>query len=225
MHIDEMAKQTPQQYLNSLIETRNTRLKDDFHDTKRIGSFFWFDKLLSDCVSGCCPAGYFGSSLIYPLADISIDGYVMQKAYFLWEKDNEAKKLSDEERYFIADNHIKAVFNCTIPPALDAETFKLDTKELSSTESNPTAYFGSRNRKAFWAYMRNGLTDAYDNYCAATAFINFVHSISNNGPHTQQDFQTMRQFLQVNSHIANGIDLFRLCFIRKSICTMEIGLT
>ena len=176
----------------------------------------WFDRLLSDCEKGSCPAGYFVSSLLYPLTDISIDGYIMQNAYFSSLKSqDESSKLTDDDRYFRAVDRIKAVLNCAIPPTLGEDTFNIDTAEVFKNISNDTAYHGARKRKAYWTYMMNGTDDDYRHFCKATSFIDTVHSISSKTSITRSDIQKMRQLLQDNSHIANAIDLYRLCYIRK----------
>ncbi len=90
-------------------------LDDRYHTLKRNIGFAWFDRMLKDCRKGNCPT-YFSDDIFYALTDVSLEGYVLQKAYHF---SNAEVGINDNERYFKALGEINNVFVCKKKPKLN----------------------------------------------------------------------------------------------------------
>ena len=95
-----------------LFENKNKtftgNLNDKYHTLKRHIGFAWFDRMLKDCQKENCPS-YFTDDIIYALTDMSLEGYVLNKAYLL---SGDKVGNNDKERYFKALGEINNVLVC-----------------------------------------------------------------------------------------------------------------
>ena len=160
------------------IENTRGRYDDDsFHDGKRILGFDCFDDLLEKCNQGVCPISELKSSSIYMLTDISIEGYINIKAYFLGEK---GIGTDHAHRSHIAEKRIKHVFKCQKEPGKISDVFNIDTNELMKKQVKPEAYHGARKRKAYWAYLTYEPQNIpHVDYLTAEDFIHKIHFLCN----------------------------------------------
>ena len=207
--------QKPGEWYSEIADAKTKLGGDNFHDLKRIGSFLWFDKILDSCEKDSCPIDYLVSPILYALTDISIEGYVLQKAHYL----SEARKGSDDdERYYSGMNRITKVLDCRKETILGRNVFEIDSKEVVSKEGNETTYYGVRQRKAYWRFLEHSSgNNEIDDFVESCGFIKKIHTISNQQICTESDVQTVKQLLKSNSHIANPLDLLRLCMVRQMV--------
>lgn len=181
---------------------------DEIHWCKRLWSYDLMDEFLDGCAQGRCP-NLAKEDLQY-LIDISVNGYVKQKALRM----SEANQGSDDKhRYYQALARAQAVLRCSINPTFPRDLFDADERDLAS---NPAHREGARKRKAYWRYMdREGgegsLTDHdREDFCDACGFLNSVHSAPGGkaSPPNPDDWER-------NFDIVNAIDLYRFCLQRK----------
>ena len=188
-------------------------LDDRYHALKRNIGFAWFDRMLGDCQKGKCPS-YFSDDIFYALTDMSLDGYVLQKAY-LFSSDEVG--INDEDRYFKALGKINDVFVCKIETSLNMNLFNQDSRQVYyKTEKTATFYQSARLRKAYWKYLKEyPNNDQIEDYFSTCEFIDKVHRIYNKKRCTSEDFETYKKILSENRGIANPLDLYRFCIVRK----------
>jgi len=200
-----------------LFEYRNKsytdKLDDKYHMLKRNIGFAWFDRMLEDCRNEKCP-GYFSDDIFYALTDVSLEGYVLQKAYHL---SNTEVGINDTERYFKALRKINNVLVCEKRPKFNINLFNRDSRQVYyKTEKKSTFYQSVRLRKAYWNYLKEyPNNNQIEDYFFTCDFIDRAHRIYNKQRCTSEDFETYRELLSENRHIANPLDLFRFCIIRK----------
>jgi hypothetical protein len=188
-------------------------LDDSYHSLKRNIGFAWFDRMLKDCRKGNCPT-YFSDDICYALADVSLESYILQKAYhFLGAEVGN----NDNERYFKALGEINHVFVCKKKPKLNINLFNQDSRQVYyKTEKKSTFYQSVRLRKAYWSYLKEyPNNDQIEDYFISCDFIDRAHRIYNKQKLASEDFETYKELLYENRHIANPLDLFRFCIIRK----------
>ena len=82
--------------------------------------------MLKDCRKGNCPT-YFSDDIFYALADVSLEGYVLQKAYHF---SNAEFGINDNERYFKALGEINNVLVCKKEPKLNINLFNQDSRQV-----------------------------------------------------------------------------------------------
>jgi hypothetical protein len=188
-------------------------LNDRYHTLKRNLGFEWFDRMLGDCQKGNCPT-YFSNDIFYALTDISIQGYVLQKAYQLLGAGVGA---TDEERYLKALGKINNVLNCKKENKINMNLFNRDSREVYfKTEKKSTFYESARLRKAYWNYLKEyPNNDEISDYFFTCEFIDKIHRIYNKKKCTSEDFENYKEILSESLHIANPLDLYRLCIVRK----------
>lgn len=188
-------------------------LDDNYHTLKRNLGFAWFDRMLGDCRQGNCP-GYFSNDIFYALTDMSLEGYVLQKAYHF---SDTGVGINDNERYFKALGEINTVLACKKEPKLNINLFNQDSRQVYyKTEKKSAFYQSARLRKAYWKYLKEyPNNDEIEDYFSTCGFIDKVHGIYNKKRCTSQDFETYKEILSENLDIANPLDLYRLCIIRK----------
>lgn len=188
-------------------------LDDNYHTLKRSLGFAWFDRMLGDCRQGNCP-GYFSNDIFYALTDMSLEGYVLQKAYHF---SDTGVGINDNERYFKALGEINTVLACKKEPKLNINLFNQDSRQVYyKTEKKSAFYQSARLRKAYWKYLKEyPNNDEIEDYFSTCGFIDKVHGIYNKKRCTSQDFETYKKILSENLDIANPLDLYRLCIIRK----------
>jgi hypothetical protein len=201
-----------------LFEYRNKTFADNldddrYHTLKRHIGFAWFDRMLKDCQEGNCP-GYFSNDIFYALTDMSLEGYVLQKAYLLAADE---VGDSDIERYFRALEKIYNVLACKKKPALNINLFNQDSRQVYyKTEKTSTLYQSARLRKAYWKYLRGyPNNDQIEDYFSTCDFIEKIHRIYNKKRCSSQDLETYKEQLSENNGIANPLDLYRFCIVRK----------
>ncbi len=188
-------------------------LNDEYHTLKRTIGFAWFDRMLKDCRKSNCPR-YFSDDIFYALTDMSLEGYVLQKAYHF---SGAEVGISDQERYFKALGKINTVLDCKKETKLNINLFNQDSRQVYyKTEKKSTFYQAARLRKAYWSYLKGyPNNDQIEDYFFTCNFIDRAHRIYNKQRCTSEDFETYKELLSENRHIANPIDLYRLCIIRK----------
>lgn len=188
-------------------------LNDEYHTLKRTIGFTWFDRMLKDCRKGNCPT-YFSDDIFYALTDVSLEGCVLQKAYHF---SGAEVGINDNERYFKALGEINNVLVCKKEPIFNINLFNQDSRQVYyKTEKKSTFYQSVRLRKAYWNYLKEyPNNDQIEDYFFTCNFIDRAHRIYNKQRCTSEDFETYKKLLSENRHIANPIDLYRLCIIRK----------
>jgi len=191
----------------------NRQESDRMHDEKRIESFFVFDQLLEFCNKGACPQAIFNSVSKHVLIDISLHGYINQRAYY-YAIDGIGD--DDIDRYHMASNRINKVFRCKNLFLLEEGVFIEDAEEVNDIRKNAAAFHGVRNRKAYWRYLDGRpFNDAYEDYCKANEFIGEVNRVGARDKCTKTELRIMKELLLANQNIANPMDLFRYCWIRS----------
>ena len=188
-------------------------LDDRYHTLKRNLGFAWFDRMLKDCRKGNCPT-YFSDDIFYALTDVSLEGCVLQKAYHF---SNAEVGINDNERYFKALGEIHNVLVCKKEPKLNINLFNQDSRQVYyKTEKKSAFYQSVRLRRAYWNYLKEyPNNDQIEDYFFTCDFIDRAHRIYNKQRCTSEDFETYKELLYENRHIANPLDLFRFCIIRK----------
>jgi len=200
-----------------LFEYRNKsytdKLDDKYHMLKRNIGVAWFDRMLEDCRNEKCP-GYFSDDIFYALTDISLEGYVLQKAYYF---SGAEVGISDKERYFKALGRINNVLVCKKETKLNINLFNQDSRQIYyKIEKTSTFYQSARLRKAYWSYLKNYPNNhQIEDYFSTCEFIDKIHRIYNKKRCSSEDFETYKEMLSENHHIANPLDLYRLCAVRK----------
>lgn len=200
-----------------LFEYRNKsytdKLDDKYHMLKRNIGFAWFDRMLEDCRNEKCP-GYFSDDIFYALTDISLEGYVLQKAYYF---SGAEVGISDKERYFKALGRIDNILVCKKKTKLNINLFNHDSRQIYyKTEKKSPFYQSARLRKAYWSYLKNyPNNDQIEDYFSTCGFIDKIHRIYNKKKCTSEDLEKYKEILSENHHIANPLDLYRFCVVRK----------
>lgn len=187
-------------------------LNDKYHTIKRSIGFAWFDRMLEDCRNENCP-GYFSDDIFYALTDISLEGYVLQKAYLL-SADEEG--INDKERYFKALGRINNVLACKKKTELNINLFNQDSRQVYyKAEKTSTFYQSARLRKAYWSYLKNfPNNDQIDDYFSTCEFIDKIHRIFNKKRCISKDFEKYKEIISESRHIATPLDLYRFCVVR-----------
>ena len=188
-------------------------LDDKYHRLKRNIGFAWFDRMLEDCQNENCP-GYFSDDIFYALTDMSLEGYVLQKAYLF---SGEEVGINDKERYFKALGRINNVLVCQKKTKLNINLFNQDSRQIYyKTEKTSPFYQSARLRKAYWSYLKNyPNNDQIEDYFSTCEFIDKIHRIYNKKRCTSEDLEKYKEILSENHHIANPLDLYRFCVVRK----------
>jgi len=188
-------------------------LDDKYHALKRNVGFAWFDRMLKDCQEGNCPS-YFTDDIFYALTDMSLEGYILQKAYLF---SGDEVGINDKERYFKALGEINHVLICKKETELNINMFNQDSRQVYyKTEKTSTFYQSARLRKAYWKYLKGyPNNDQIEDYFSTCEFIDKTHRIYNKKRCTLEDFETYKEILSENQDIANPLDLYRSCIVRK----------
>ena len=188
-------------------------LDDKYHTLKRNIGFEWFDRMLGDCRKGNCPS-YVTNDVFYALTDMSLEGYVLQKAYLSTGTEAE---MDDKERYFKALGKINNVLICKKETDLNVNLFNQDSRQVYyKTEKTSTFYQSARLRKAYWKYLKGyPNNDQIEDYFSTCEFIDKTHRIYNKKRCTSEDLGAYKEILSKNHDIANPLDLYRFCIIRK----------
>jgi hypothetical protein len=188
-------------------------LDDNYHILKRNIGFAWFDRMLKDCQKGNCPR-YFSDDIFYALTDVSLEGYVLQKAYHL---SGAEVGMNDKEIYFKALGEINNVLVCKKKTKLNINLFNHDSRLIYyKTEKKSPFYQSARLRKAYWSYLKNyPNNDQIEDYFSTCGFIDKIHRIYNKKKCTSEDLEKYKEILSENHHIANPLDLYRFCVVRK----------
>jgi hypothetical protein len=188
-------------------------LDDKYHTLKRDVGFAWFDRMLEDCRNENCP-GYFSDDIFYALTDISLEGYVLQKAYLF---SGDEVGINDKERYFKALGKINNVLGCKKETKLNINLFNQDSRQVYyKTEKTSTFYQSARLRKAYWSYLKNYPDNhQIEDYFSTCEFIDKIHRIYNKKRCASEDFEKYKEILSENHHVANPLDLYRFCVVRK----------
>jgi hypothetical protein len=190
---------------------------DQYHAIKRSIGFAWFDRMVEDCRNGNCP-DYCSDDIFYALTDLSIEGYVLQKAYLF---SGAEIGVSDKERYFKALGRINTVLACKKETELNINLFNQDSRQVYfKAGKTSTFYQSARLRKAYWSYLKNFPdNDQIEDYFSTCGFIDKLHRIYNKKRCVSEDLEQYRQILSENHHIATPIDLYRFCIVRKKQAT------
>jgi hypothetical protein len=213
-HLEKMPLEKKTEFLSEYkSKLYDNTLDDNYHTLKRNLGFAWFDRMLGDCRQGNCP-GYFSNDIFYALTDMSLEGYVLQKAYHF---SDTGVGINDNERYFKALGEINTVLACKKEPKLNINLFNQDSRQVYyKTEKKSSFYQSARLRKAYWKYLKEyPNNDEIEDYFSTCGFIDKVHGMYNKKRCTSQDVETYKKILSENLDIANPLDLYRLCIIRK----------
>jgi len=188
-------------------------LDDKYHTLKRKIGFAWFDRMLEDCRNENCP-GYFSDDIFYALTDISLEGYVLQKAYLF---SGDEVGINDKERYYKALEKINNVLVCKKETKLNINLFNQDSRQVYYKAEKTLAFYQSaRLRKAYWSYLKNyPNNDQIEDYFSTCEFVDKIHRIYNKKRCASEDFEKYKEILSGNHHIANPLDLYRFCVVRK----------
>lgn len=188
-------------------------LNDRYHTLKRNLGFAWFDRMLNDCRNGNCPK-YFSNDIFYALTDVSLEGYVLQKAYYY---NGSGIGRNDKDRYFMALKDINTVLACKKETTLLNNLLSQDSRQVYyKTEKKSPFYQSVRLRKAYWNYLKAyPNNDQIEDYFFTCEFIEKIHRIYNKKRCTSGDIDQYIETLAENRHIANPLDLYRLCIIRN----------
>jgi hypothetical protein len=194
-------------------KTFSEDLDDRYHTLKRHIGFAWFDRMLDGCQKGNCP-NCFTDDIFYALTDMSLEGYVLQKAYLL--SGGEDGK-NDQERYFTALGKVHHVLTCKKETELNINLFNQDSRQVYyKTEKTSAFYQSARLRKAYWKYLKGyPNNDQIENYFSTCRFIDNIHRIYNKKKCTSEELETYSALLFENYDIANPLDLYRYCIVRK----------
>ncbi|MGD9106952.1 MAG: hypothetical protein PVJ50_01555 [Desulfobacterales bacterium] len=188
-------------------------LDDNFHTLKRNIGVAWFDRMLKDCRQGNCPR-YFSNDIFYALTDMSLEGYALQKAYpFIGGEVG----INDQENYFKALDKINIVLDCKKETKININLLNQDSRQVYyKTEKKSTFYQSARLRKAYWKYLKeHPNNDEIEDYFFTCEFINKIHGIYNKKRCRSEHVDTYKKILSESLDIANPLDLYRLCIIRK----------
>ena len=188
-------------------------LDDNFHTLKRNIGVAWFDRMLEDCRQGNCP-GYFSNDIFYALTDMSLEGYALQKAYpFIGGEAG----IVDRENYFKALDKINIVLNCKKKAKINSSLLNQDSRQVYyKTEKRSTFYQSARLRKAYWNYLKKyPNNNEIEDYFSTCEFIDKIHGIYNKKKCTSEHVEIYMKILSERLYIANPLDLYRLCIIRK----------
>jgi len=175
---------------------------DFFHSLKRRKSFDLLDGYLDLCCQGKCPD--IKEIDIYHLVDISIEGYIKDRAYYYTVPKDQIIGKDDNDRYYMAWNKLRKVYNCSCLATIDRSIFLADTNEVEVIFREQ-----ARKRKAYWSYLSNAASDHVCNYCKSCEFVEKQKEKESNP-------DAYRQLILENQNKANAIDLFRLCHIRRN---------
>jgi hypothetical protein len=193
----------------------SSQLDDNYHNIKRNMGFSCFNRILKNCQRGKCPRKL-SSKTFYALCDMSLEGYALQQAYHFWE---ERVGSSDEKRYFKALGNINIVLNCKNKAKIEKKLFSQDSRQVYfKIEKEETFYQSARLRKAYWAYLKESPNnDQIEDYFSTCEYIDKTHQIYNKRKCTLEDFEKYKKLLSENRHIANPLDLLRLCIIKEKL--------
>jgi hypothetical protein len=183
---------------------------------REIAAFEIFDTFLDFCCKNICPKIELSKDTIDTLTDISIDKYVHQKAFYYYE---DHIGMNDNERYYQALDRINCVLSCAKEPIIKDDVFKKDTDQILKN-SGSNNYNNARKRKAFWSHLckkNNPNADYFD----AHNFIEEVHRISTKPETGKDDLNRIKEVLRNKVHIANALDLYRVCIIRKKLLSIN----
>jgi tetratricopeptide (TPR) repeat protein len=179
-----------------------------YHETKRLHSFDRLNDILTKCSKGICPT--INKEDQYYLVDISLDGFMLDRAYYFFVDD---LYFDAQGRYLEAKKLIQNVLKCKKNPKFNDTTiasFELDYNQMFHKEKSV------KNRKAFWISQKYEFDNTHDqrkDYCGACGFVKTVIDVHKQRfPYTENQ---LRIFIDKNSHVANGMDLMRFCYIRQ----------
>jgi hypothetical protein len=182
---------------------------------KRFVSYCVLDGFVEMCWNGHCPDLTKDARILYLLVDISIHKYIEEKAYF-YSLAGEGK--SDSDRFEKASERIEHILKCSNKqPSIDPYLINQDTAEVRGAHSA-----SARRRKAYWSFLHRQVhyqpdNNHYSDYCGACGFVENLHSLSSKKRCTPGDLEKAKQIVNGNRHMANGIDLFRPCVMRRNM--------
>ena len=180
------------------------------HILKRTISFDRLDQLLSSCKDGKCPI--INEYDIYFLVDISLDGYVNDRAYYYFK---DSLLGNDDDRYKNAKERINIVFKCKKKPKIDQNVFDKDYNEIAGEK-----FLTSIRRKAFWISLKYQYESNHNpnlDFCGAFGFISTVKEGHESLKSGNFHIDNFRSYLNENLHACNGLDLFRICYFRQKL--------
>lgn len=192
------------------------------HEQMRLNGFLIFDSLIEDCQRGMCP-DLIGTTkgrmeyeaLVKFLTDISIDGYIEEKAYYYAEAGIGS---DDKNRYYMANERILRVLNCNMIPTVNCVLLDYDSNSINSHYKE-----NARRRKAYWMYLQYApYNNPYTDYCGASRFIEEIHETSGKKRCNDDDLSKVMNLVLDYSHIANALDLYRVCLTRKKTCSRRL---
>lgn len=187
------------EFMLKMMLIRRRERSSIWHEIKRRFSFDLLDSFLTLCSEGICPI--INKEHIYYLADISINCYVKERAFYYHE---DGIGNDDDDQYFMAINKINKIFICQKKPELKSSVFDVDSLQVQKEY-----FYSARNRKAFWGYLTQNDICPQDNYCQACGFIEQQELLEEGSKGQYKDF------IHNNLDKANGVDLYRFCNVKK----------
>ncbi|MEW6352479.1 MAG: hypothetical protein AB1646_25805 [Thermodesulfobacteriota bacterium] len=188
--------------------------RDEHHIHKRSWGLLLLRLFLEKCRNGRCPRLHQSRFYLYCLCDISLRGYILYTAY---EHRQKGEGVDPVSSYLEAAESIRTVLTCGLPPEIDPSLLLEDSRQILPETGLPWAYEGARRRKAYWGYMERTEGHRQD-YERACEFIRDLHELSLKSRNQCREIDVIaaKSLLEKNFHIANALDLYRLCAMRKN---------
>jgi hypothetical protein len=193
-----------QQKLEEALVTMNA---DATHNSKRSASFESLDYMLNCCRCGKCPSIPDISTWHYFLTDISIDGYVLFRAHL--DSEN-GVGIHDLDRYNRAKLYTLYTLFCRGCPS--TSIINLVDHDSSSLQGMSSS---AKKRKAYWSHMKNNFSsdETHDYYDACSIVEKYSGPLGSN----RSSLLELQTNWLNNTHILNGVDIFRFCVLRYGV--------
>lgn len=201
-------------YINQVnkvsTEIKPYLVDDSAHLLKRRCSFDLLDCALDCCSSGKCPP--FTTEEHQMLVDISLDCYINERVWYYGEQHF---GVDDNERKKIVYGRITKVLDCKGPASFEADLFNYDYNIL---KFNYHLFQRALHRKAYWAYLCNPERSHLENFKIGSAIVNQTIKLhGSNGSLTFLELSDWIKDVKENLSVCSGLDLFRTCFLRRSL--------
>lgn len=211
-----LKKDKPQdiERIENLVDSiLNAYRLDKYHDIKRALSFEFLDMLIEECNNGSCPAYSLDEdswkAIWYCLIDISVEGYINQRAYF-YSRDKIG--IDDIHRFDVAKSRIDKILNCEGNFILPKHMFSFDNTALR----DPHIYGRAKERKAYWASMKHNpknKLDSFRDYTSACELLKTIDNLFHERMHYPKE--KLKNLWGENFHIINGVELYKYCILRQ----------
>ena len=207
---ESIIKKFRQRVIEIHSEIKTYTKEDSLHILKRRCSFDLMECALDCCSKGKCPP--FTIEEHQMLVDISLEGYIAEKAWY----DGEKNIGSDpDERNRMAYERVAKVLHCKNEPSVNDEIFVYDYNLL---KHNHHLFQRAIHRKAFWAHMSDRGRCHLENFSIGTSLVKGNMQLhENNGSMSNASLNQLINTISDNYYVCSGLDLFRICFFRNKI--------